>query len=186
MMQTLQPIPWFCARRSTLMPHPSGSIRSSRIHSGRAPSPWIASATVAASDTTNPCLCRMRVIANRACRSSSTIRTDPFDDDLEATSPRACIGESNVGADVPSERFADCKAHPESFAAVSLIIVHLVELVEKIRNILVRNSNSGVGDAHTDLFLHRQLNRHSSLSGVLDRVVHEVADDSLQLLAIGR
>src|SRR5256885_16610799 len=92
----------------------------------------------------------MRVIADRACGSSSTISTDPFDDDLEAASPRACAGKSNVGPDVPSERFADCKAHPESFAAVSLIIVHLVKLVKKIRHILVRNSNSGVGDARSE------------------------------------
>src|SRR5256714_3091728 len=128
----------------------------------------------------------MRVIASLAARSSSTIRTDPFDDDVEAASPRACGGKSNVGPDVPSERFADCKAHPESFAAVSLIIVHLVKLVEKVRNILVWNSNSGIGDAYGNLVLHRQLDRHASFSGVLDCVVHQIADDALKLLSIGR
>src|SRR5436190_21695576 len=115
----------------------------------------------------------MRVIASLAERSSSTIRTDPFDDDVEAASPRACAGESNVGPDMPSERFADCKAHPESFAAVSLIIVHLVKLVKKMGNVLVRNSNSGVGNTHGDFVVRRQLDRHAAFFRVLDRVVHQ-------------
>src|SRR5687767_15860757 len=96
------------------------------------------------------------MMAVRAERSSSTISTVGDDSaacgwvggacvgdgDFEATSVRSGVGKSDVASDVTRQRSTDGKAHPESFAPVSFIIVHLVELVEEVRHVLRRHSNA--------------------------------------------
>src|SRR4051812_17502121 len=139
--------------RSTVMPQPSGSIRSSRIHAGGLESASIASATVAASDTAKSSRLSSLAIAVRAALSSSTISTDRFDDDFEAAPVSARPRKPNVGSDVTSERLADREPHSESFATVSLIIVHLVELVEQVLDVRFRYSDPGVRNAHGDFFI---------------------------------
>src|SRR5439155_11317478 len=97
--------------------------------------------------------------------SSSTISTDARHDgddglngwlngwpeqDFEAASVGAGTGEANLAADVSSKGLANGQAHPESFAPVSLIIVHLIKLVEEKRNVLGRDSDPRIADAHDD------------------------------------
>src|SRR5262245_43704653 len=72
------------------------------------PSPRNASATEPASDTAKPRFLRISVMAFLAAQSSSTIRTDTFDDDdFEAASLRPGVGKSDVCADVTCQVFAD-------------------------------------------------------------------------------
>jgi hypothetical protein len=97
------------------------------------------------------------LIAIRAARSSSTIRTDLLaqlvlllvpHDDGEAASVAPGSLELDVSANVPRQRSTDGQAHAESLASVSLIIVHLVELVEEVWDVLRGNPHAGV--AHLD------------------------------------
>src|SRR4029079_634171 len=123
-----------------------------------------------------------------ATGSSSTTRTEIRNGYFEAASVRPGAGELDVAAELAREALADGKTHSESLGPVALMVVHLVELVEQIRNVFARDPPTRVG--HGDApppgaHRHRQRQPHTAVVRVLDRVVHEVGEDPLELVTIG-
>src|SRR5687767_8408764 len=161
-------------------------MRSRRIQSGRWSSREVASDSVAASSTAKPCLLRSRESAIRAVASSSTTSTSNSERELKTASAGAGICEAHVAAELPREAPADGKPHSETLAAVSLIVVHLVKLVEQKRNVLVRDPDARVGNADGYAVVQAdRLENDASLTGVLEGVVQQVADDPLELQPVG-
>src|SRR5262249_15411743 len=148
-----------------------------------------ASATDADSDTAKPCNLRIALIARRAERSSSTIRTDTPQAQLEAAPRWSGLGKADGPAEVACELLADGQTHSESLAAVSFMIVHLVKLVEQERDVFRWDADASVADANLELrvdlrFAHvgrEQLEGDAAGVRVLDRVVDQVRDDPLEL-----
>src|SRR5688572_33477533 len=93
----------------------------------------------------------MWAIARRAVRSSSTTSTDPREGDFEAAPTRSGADESHVAAELPGERAADREPDAESFVAVPLMVVHLIELVEQVRDAGRGNSRPRVEYADRDV-----------------------------------
>ena len=84
------------------------------------------------------------MIAILAVRSSSTTRTGFVDDDFEAASLRAGADEPDVSAELARQASADGQTHPESFAGISFMVVHLIELVKEIWNAVEGDSDARV------------------------------------------
>src|SRR5205823_1854888 len=67
-----------------------------------------------------------------------------------------------------------------------LDVVDLIKLVKQKWSPVGRNADAGIGDAYGESILGRdQLENHAAGGGVFDRIIDQVADQPLKLLAIG-